>query len=120
MGYADGVVLFLDGHGGMKQVQPGCLSVGGSDARPFYLDCQKAVLPSSEIKSHAGEIRENGQIPETARSMRVLAVYYRQPRIFLHYRGTKESSQGADVNRKVAGDTGGEISRGTGQPFCFS
>ena len=61
MGYADGVVLFPDGHGGMEQVQPGCLSVGGSDARPFYLDCQKAVLPPSEAESDAGEVRDNGK-----------------------------------------------------------
>ena len=27
-----------------------------SDARPFYLDCQKAVLPSCEAESDAGEV----------------------------------------------------------------
>ena len=61
MGYADGLVLFPDGQGGMEQVQPGCLSVRRSDARSFYLDCQKAVLPSCEAESDAGEVRDNGK-----------------------------------------------------------
>ena len=111
MGYADGLVLFPDGQGGMEQVQPGCLSVRRSDARPFYLDCQKAVLPSCEAESDAGEVRDNGRIPETARSMPVLAVYYRQLCILLHHSRTKEPFQGATTDRKVAGDTGRQISR---------
>ena len=69
MGYADGLVLFPDGQGGMEQVQPGCLSVRRSDARSFYLDCQKAVLPSCEAESDAGEVRDSGRIPEIARSI---------------------------------------------------
>jgi len=106
MGYADGLVLFPDGQSGMEQVQPGCLPVRRSDARPFYLDCQKAVLPSCEAESDAGEVRDNGRIPEIARSMPVLAVCYRQFCIVLHYSRTKEPFQGATTDRKVAGDTG--------------
>ena len=64
MGYADGLVLFPDGQGGMEQVQSGCLSVRRSDARSFYLDCQKVVLPSCEAESDAGEVRDSGRIPE--------------------------------------------------------
>ena len=77
-----------------------------SDARSFYLDCQKAVLPSCEAESDAGEVRDNGRIPEIARSMPVLAVCYRQFCIVLHYSRTKEPFQGATTDRKVAGDTG--------------
>ena len=88
------------------QVQPGCLSVRRSDARSFYLDCQKVVLPSCEAESDAGEVRDNGRIPEIARSMPVLAVCYRQFCIVLNYSRTKEPFQGATADRKVAGDTG--------------
>ena len=84
----------------------GCLPVRRSDARPFYLDCRKAVLPSCEAESDAGEVRDSGRIPEIARSMPVLAVCYRQFCIVLHYSRTKEPFQGATTDRKVAGDTG--------------
>ena len=72
---------------------------------------RKAVLPSCEAESDAGEVRDHGRIPETARSMPVLAVYYRQLRILLHHSRTKEPFQGATADRKVAGDTGRQISR---------
>ena len=94
-----------------SRFNPVALPVRRSDARPFYLDCQKAVLPSCEAESDAGEVRDNGRIPETARSMPVLAVYYRQLRILLHHSRTKEPFQGATTDRKVAGDTGRQISR---------
>ena len=80
-------------------------------ARSFYLDCQKVVLPSCEAESDAGEVRDSGRIPEIARSMPVLAVCYRQFCIVLHYSRTKEPFQGATTDRKVAGDTGRQISR---------
>lgn len=67
---------------------------------------RKAVLPSCEAESDAGEVRDNGRIPEIARSMPVLAVCYRQFCIVLHYSRTKEPFQGATTDRKVAGDTG--------------
>lgn len=89
-----------------SRFNPGCLPVRRSDARPFYLDCRKAVLPSCEAESDAGEVRDNGRIPEIARSMPVLAVCYRQFCIVLHYSRTKEPFQGATADRKVAGDTG--------------
>ena len=73
---------------------------------------RKAVLPSCEAESDAGEVRDNGRIPEIARSMPVLAVCYRQFCIVLHYSRTKEPFQGATADRKVAGDTGRQISRG--------
>lgn len=84
--------------------------------RPVAVLCngiskRKAVLPSCEAESDAGEVRDNGQIPETARSMPVPAVCYRQLRIVLHYSRTKEPFQGATTDRKVAGDTGRQISR---------
>ena len=44
--------------------------------------------------------------------MPVLAVCYRQFCIVLHYSRTKEPFQGATTDRKVAGDTGRQISRG--------
>ena len=72
---------------------------------------RKAVLPSCEAESDAGEVRDNGRIPEIARSMPVLAVCYRQFCIVLHYSRTKEPFQGATTDRKVAGDTGRQISR---------
>ena len=56
-------------------------------------------------------LTDNGRIPETARSMPVLAVYYRQLCILLHHSRTKEPFQGATTDRKVAGDTGRQISR---------
>ena len=46
---------------------------------------RKAVLPSCEAESDAGEVRDNGRIPETARSMPVPAVCYRQFCIVLHH-----------------------------------
>ena len=67
---------------------------------------RKAVLPSCEAESDAGEVRDSGRIPEIARSMPVLAVCYRQFCIVLHYSRTKEPFQGATTDRKVAGDTG--------------
>lgn len=77
---------------------------------------RKAVLPSCEAESDAGEVRDNGRIPEIARSMPVPAVCYRQLRIVLHYSRTKEPFQGTTADRKVAGkvagDTGRQISRG--------
>lgn len=78
---------------------------------PFIWIARKLVLPSCEAESDAGEVRDNGRIPETARSMPVLAVYYRQLRILLHHSRTKEPFQGATADRKVAGDTGRQISR---------
>ena len=72
---------------------------------------RKAVLPSCEAESDAGEVRDNGRIPETARAMPVLAVCYRQFCIVLHHSRTKEPFQGATTDRKVAGDTGRQISR---------
>ena len=72
---------------------------------------RKAVLPSCEAESDAGEVRDSGRIPEIARSMPVLAVCYRQFCIVLHYSRTKEPFQGATTDRKVAGDTGRQISR---------
>lgn len=97
--------------------------MGGGSVRSFTLDMPEAVLPTLEIESHAGEIRDDGQRTETDRAMPVLAVRLRQPRDLFHDGGLQilaRTFQGADANRKVAGDTGGEISRGTGQPFCFS
>ena len=85
--------------------------------RPVAVLCngiskRKAVLPSCEAESDAGEVRDNGRIPETTRSMPVLAVCYRQFCIVLYHSRTKEPFQGTTADRKVAGDTGRQISRG--------
>ena len=73
---------------------------------PFIWIAGKLYYPSCEAESDAGEVRDNGRIPEIARSMPVLAVCYRQFCIVLHYSRTKEPFQGATADRKVAGDTG--------------
>ena len=106
MGYADGLVLFPDGQGGMEQVQPGCLPVRRSDARPFYLDCRKAVLPSCEAESDAGEVQTMGEYRKLLGQCLFWLYVIRQFCIVLHYSRTKEPFQGATADRKVAGDTG--------------
>lgn len=46
-----------------SRFNPVAYLVRRSDARPFYLDCRKAVLPSCEAESDAGEVRDSGRIP---------------------------------------------------------
>ena len=104
---------FLAGYAGGKEL----LFLAGADRcrrsgmRPVAvlrngISKRKAVLPSCEAESDAGEVRDSGRIPETARSMPVPAVCYRQLRILLHHSRTKEPFQGATTDRKIAGDTG--------------
>lgn len=104
---------FLAGYAGGKELPflAGADRCRRSGMRPVAvlrngISKRKAVLPSCEAESDAGEVRDNGRIPETARSMPVPTVCYRQFCIVLHYSRTKEPFQGATTDRKVAGDTG--------------
>lgn len=78
---------------------------------PFIWIAGKLYYRPAKLKAMQAKYETVGEYREIARSMPVLAVCYRQFCIVLHYSRTKEPFQGATTDRKVAGDTGRQISR---------